>query len=339
MSKKHAKAVGGPISPKVETPQIDAPRPPPSAEVQAIMKERYGEALPPEYLRKVVEDGVVKELLKKGVPTPLDAPPWEMEARGHRPIELAPGVATPVVDAPAVEAKSWEEAIGNSIDDRGHSPTEPDPPIDTTGGGQEAIGSAALPEPLLMNVKISDLVFIESRSDIPTLLRRMNAQKICEVGVLYGGHFRSLISAECVAHAVAVDLWTETGNRAHNDECHSQSGLDEQYAGMLALAKEDNRVQVIKNYSPVAAEQFADGYFDFVYLDDDHTEAGATISVNAWFPKVRSGGVLAGHDFFEWSCGPVKFGVVEAVTKFVKEHGFQLHLDKQHAAGWFIPKP
>jgi len=259
---------------------------------------------------------------------------------------ISPKVATPVVDAPAVEAKSWEEAIGDSIDDRGHSPTEPDPPvtIDTTGGGQEAIGSAALPEPLLVNVKISDLQFIRNRSDIPTLLRRMNAQKICEVGVCEGCHFRNLIRAECVAHAVAVDLWTETGIRAHNDCYTPQSELDRMHNTMLELAKVDARVQVIKNYSPLAAKEFPDGYFDFVYIDGDHTYPGVWIDLCEWFPKVRSGGVLAGHDFFEYTFGEVKFGIVEAVTKFIREKGLHLHVDKEGppelpAHDWFIPKP
>ena len=281
----------------------------------------------------------------------------------------ASAVATLEIDAPA------------SIDEVGHSPTDPDPAVapftndttgagqtaigmdalgdrssgepvlgttDTTGEGQQAIGVDALPSssepPPLVDVKISDLVFIESRSDIPTLLRRMGARQICEVGVCEGSHFRSLITAESVTHAVAVDLWTETGIRAHNDCYTPQSELDRMHNTMLELAKVDARVQVIKNYSPLAAKEFPDGYFDFVYIDGDHTYPGVWIDLCEWFPKVRSGGVLAGHDFFEYTFGEVKFGIVEAVTKFIREKGLHLHVDKEGppelpAHDWFIPKP
>jgi predicted O-methyltransferase YrrM len=45
------------------------------------------------------------------------------------------------------------------------------------------------------------------------------------------------------------------------------------------------------------AASIPDGSLDFVYLDDDHSEAGVTRSLWAWWPKVREGGVLCGHDF------------------------------------------
>ena len=53
----------------------------------------------------------------------------------------------------------------------------------------------------------------------------------------------------------------------------------------------------IKLPSERAAALFADASVDFVYLDGDHGGAAVRRNLEAWFPKIRSGGVLAGHDY------------------------------------------
>lgn len=50
---------------------------------------------------------------------------------------------------------------------------------------------------------------------------------------------------------------------------------------------------------------------DLMYIDGDHTYHGAREDILAWTPKVRHGGILAGHDFL-----PDTFpGVVRAVEE------------------------
>ncbi len=44
-----------------------------------------------------------------------------------------------------------------------------------------------------------------------------------------------------------------------------------------------------------AAERYEDGGLDLVFLDADHARVAEDIA--AWHPKVRPGGILAGHDF------------------------------------------
>lgn len=44
-----------------------------------------------------------------------------------------------------------------------------------------------------------------------------------------------------------------------------------------------------------AAKLYRDGSLDLVYIDADH--ARLSEDIDAWLPKVRDGGLLAGHDF------------------------------------------
>jgi hypothetical protein len=114
---------------------------------------------------------------------------------------------------------------------------------------------------------------------------------------------------------------------------------------MKQLEAREKRVQVIKDFSPGVAAQFADDYFDFVYIDADHTESAVYTDLCAWWSKVRPGGVLAGHDYCDMvlRCpdgSEVTFGVIPAVNRFITEMALSLHVDNEHPwRDWFIPKP
>ena len=48
-----------------------------------------------------------------------------------------------------------------------------------------------------------------------------------------------------------------------------------------------------------AASLFENGSFDFVYLDADHSFESVWQDLSVWYPKIRIGGILAGHDFLD----------------------------------------
>jgi hypothetical protein len=58
-----------------------------------------------------------------------------------------------------------------------------------------------------------------------------------------------------------------------------------------------DEVILIRGMSPEAAGAFDDGSLDLVYLDADHSYDGVRDDLAAWWPTVRPGGLLAGHDF------------------------------------------
>jgi hypothetical protein len=63
-----------------------------------------------------------------------------------------------------------------------------------------------------------------------------------------------------------------------------------------------------------AARLFADDSLDMVFLDADHSHAAVRADLEAWWPKVRPGGLLAGHDY-GWD------GVARAVHDFFGRGG------------------
>ena len=60
-----------------------------------------------------------------------------------------------------------------------------------------------------------------------------------------------------------------------------------------------SNVTVIHDFSTKTEviQAFPDSYFDFVYIDGDHSYIGAKSDLINYYAKVRHGGVIAGHDY------------------------------------------
>lgn len=54
---------------------------------------------------------------------------------------------------------------------------------------------------------------------------------------------------------------------------------------------------LIKGDSATTSNQFKDGQVDFLFIDASHTYTEVRRDIKMWLPKMKSGGVLAGHDY------------------------------------------
>lgn len=98
------------------------------------------------------------------------------------------------------------------------------------------------------------------------------------------------------------------------------------------LARFDSRVRVLKLVSASAALQVANDSLDFVFIDAIHSYQAVTEDVEAWFPKVRSGGVIAGHDV-SWP------GIREAVHDFIAPRTLAAFYTPSTSDVWFFINP
>ena len=80
----------------------------------------------------------------------------------------------------------------------------------------------------------------------------------------------------------------------------------------------DKRCVYVVDSSEKAAKALCNTY-DFVYIDADHSYQSVKQDIHLWFPKVRSGGVICGHDYS--SSWP---GVMQAVDEFIDAHNLEL---------------
>lgn len=80
----------------------------------------------------------------------------------------------------------------------------------------------------------------------------------------------------------------------------------------MRLQRFAGRYDVLLMESVRAAALFPDGIFDLVFIDGSHCYAAVAADIDAWRPKVRSGGVLAGHDLDK--------PLLQASTKLLQKH-------------------
>eukprot|EP00913_Durusdinium_trenchii_P028263 g26492.t2 len=77
-----------------------------------------------------------------------------------------------------------------------------------------------------------------------------------------------------------------------------------------------------------AAERFV-GFVDFVFVDGSHAYEDVFLDLRVWWPKVRPGGVMAGHDY-----NAPNPGVVAAVNEFTDLMNLSLHLGSDYM--WWL---
>jgi hypothetical protein len=125
-----------------------------------------------------------------------------------------------------------------------------------------------------------------------------------EVGVCRGENIKQLIEA-CpnIRMLYGIDPW-KTYDRAPagkqrrdwvpQSECEAWR---ERAHELLKANIEDGTVKLIRMRSVEAVDKFPDLSLDFVFIDGNHAYAEVVKDLAAWWPKVRPGGVLSGHDF------------------------------------------
>lgn len=84
------------------------------------------------------------------------------------------------------------------------------------------------------------------------------------------------------------------------------------------LQSKFNFFNAIKSDTASAAELFKDESLEFVFIDADHSAKGVTRDIEAWLPKVKKGGVLAGHDYGNWRYPELKIAVDKILSEAKK---------------------
>lgn len=75
----------------------------------------------------------------------------------------------------------------------------------------------------------------------------------------------------------------------------------------VCRARVQQYVEILPIDSLLAATRYPDESFDFVFLDSSHKYLPTCSEIRCWYPKIKEGGILAGHDYNE--CEEVRLAV------------------------------
>lgn len=65
------------------------------------------------------------------------------------------------------------------------------------------------------------------------------------------------------------------------------------------VRKKRPRAKILQGFSVPMSQLIHDGTLDFVFIDAEHSYPAVKADIAAWGPKVRPGGIIAGHDYCE----------------------------------------
>lgn len=147
------------------------------------------------------------------------------------------------------------------------------------------------------------------RVDLIKLFKDLGLKYGAEIGVHKGNFSRTMLKIIPDLKLLCIDEWAEYGISGYGEGCDK-----------IAKRRLKNlNAVIIKNSSIEASKNIKDGSLDFVYIDANHEFDYMMIDTILWTKKVRSGGIVSGHDFVKnKNCG-----VVEAVEVYTKVHNIK----------------
>jgi hypothetical protein len=177
-----------------------------------------------------------------------------------------------------------------------------------------------------------------------------------EVGV-YKGHLSKQIVEFWGGTLYMVDVWRSLDYDGYQDSTNNIHG-DVFEEAMQSIKGHEDRAIMIRANSKKASEMFVDLSLDFVYIDANHCYDSVKYDIESWYPKVRNGGFICGHDYLNidwWNdksfaengidkhisangeyCGV--FGVNPAVDEFCQKNSYDLEITNEWFGSWCIRK-
>jgi hypothetical protein len=180
--------------------------------------------------------------------------------------------------------------------------------------------------------------------------------KGAEIGT-FKGEFAKEILQNWSGTLYMIDVWRPLGEEyldSSNHAAHSAAYSET----MGNISGYEDRGIMVRATSEVAADMFERESLNFVYIDANHAYDFIVQDIKLWYPKVKSGGYLCGHDYIniDWYNDPNflenkkdkhiwngdfyhgVFGVNPAVDEFCKKFNFDLTITKEWFGSWMIKK-
>lgn len=145
-----------------------------------------------------------------------------------------------------------------------------------------------------------------------------NPKRGAEIGVFEGECGQYLLKIFPELYLYGIDPWAsyneyekDNMNRADEDLWNKRKQMSTHAYNTYG----PNRHQILQCKSTEADLE----ELDFVFIDANHTYDFVLADLNYWYPRVRSGGVISGHDY-QWSDPIDPHGVKRAVLQFMKDN-------------------
>lgn len=146
---------------------------------------------------------------------------------------------------------------------------------------------------------------------------------VVEIGVASGCFSKQILASyPSLKEIYLIDLWGYQ-EKGYEDACNlPQETQNERYMQIRRDFADNEKVRIIREWSDKAASECEDESIDFLYLDANHSYEACKADLKAWYPKIKKGGLFAGHDYYKGN--RLGHGVKAAVDEFALLHGLEV---------------
>lgn len=161
-----------------------------------------------------------------------------------------------------------------------------------------------------------------------------------EIGVETGTFSNQILDRLAPEKLYLLDPWQKGYDKNSKTKTYT-GGLPTAYSNedqknkIKANLKEKIKTkQVILNqgYSYDFIDSYKDNYFDFIYIDACHLYECVKADLEMFLPKLKSGGLMCGHDYSHI----INFGVIEAVDEFCEKFNFEMVILNDPSFDWAL---
>jgi len=175
---------------------------------------------------------------------------------------------------------------------------------------------------------------IQYRKQLGELCETKNAA--AEIGVAEGNFSKDILNMG-FEKLYMVDNWA-TIEGVRGDGSFEQDWHDANFEkAKEQVAEFGDKAVLLRGMSKEMSLKVPDESLDLIHIDAGHDYTSVYFDLKYWFPKVKKGGIISGHDYLNTA-----YGVHEAVNDFTKHKGIEvnvIHEDKSEDAGFWFRKP
>ncbi len=157
-----------------------------------------------------------------------------------------------------------------------------------------------------------------------------------ELGVAEGNFSRDIMRDWKPSLHYLVDMW-ESAPSFPGDAGMDQGWHNRNYNSVIEKMGPFKNYRILRGPTTAMAGSVENVTVDLVYIDACHSYECVKNDIAAWWPKLKSGGIMAFHDY-----EMPHYGVKMAVTEFASLNGLQINLipeiHKQDAGAWLRKK-
>lgn len=171
---------------------------------------------------------------------------------------------------------------------------------------------------------------MKDRKNIFELLNIPENSIVAEIGVHKGDFSESILKRFNPKELHLIDPWIYESSDGYSNAWYGglakgeQKEMDERYKHVVDRFKKNSNIFIHRATSIDLLHNFPDNYFDWIYIDGNHSYSFVLADIQLSFDKVKKGGYVIGDDYIE--TGWWGSDVIDAVNKFVSDKDVKLKI-------------